>query len=104
MGQNIPMKPLIIGAAMGLMMLAMAHPMLTGTSDKGGLALLAFVAAHLFVVLALAGLGVLATRFAPRLQRQLNRIHRPSRKHITTMLAGATLATGIAHLTIHGGL
>jgi hypothetical protein len=86
------------------MMLAMAHPMLTGGSGTGGLALLAFVGAHAVIFLALAGLGIFAARFAPRLQKRLSRFHRPSRTHLTSMLTGAGLAAGIAHLSIHGGL
>ena len=93
-----------IGSAMGLMMLAMVHGVLTGTSQLAGAALLAFVLAHVALVGVGAGLALWATRFAPGLQRRMQRMHRPSWRHLGHMLGAAFTAALLAHLFIHGGL
>jgi hypothetical protein len=101
---HLRMKPLLMGAVMGPMMLAMLHPMIAGNDGRGALALLAFVGAHVAVVIVLALVGVFAARFAPRVQAQLARLHRPTLAHVTNMMAGAVLAGLMVHLYLHGGL
>ena len=97
-------KPLLIGALMGLMMLGMAHMVLTGQSGLAGWALAGFVGAHL----ALALLAIVGTTFAARLspavRRRLDRLHLPSADHIGKMLLAAGVTAAMIHLFVHGGL
>ena len=93
-----------MGVAMGLMMIWMLHGALTGTQTKSAAALVIFVAAHAGVALALAGSALWAARFAPRLHARLKRMHRPSKRHLATMLLAALATMGITHLVLHGGL
>ena len=59
-----------------------------------------------FLNLALLALILAATLFAarlsPELRERLARVHRPSLRHFTTMLASAAVAAGCVHLFIHG--
>ncbi|MGC1503406.1 MAG: hypothetical protein WA782_04615 [Sulfitobacter sp.] len=98
------LKPIFMGTVMGLMMLGMVHQMLTGDQAMGRAALLAFVGVHLAVILGVAVAGIWAARFSPRLKRWLGKLHRPSMRHLASMLASGTAAALIVHLYLHGGV
>lgn len=94
-------RPMIMGALMGPMMMWMLHGALTGNTMSGA-ALLAFVAAHLALVLVAVALVVFGARMSPRLHQRLSRLHRPRAAHIATMLASAAVVAGCIHLGVHG--
>ncbi|MEL6958904.1 MAG: hypothetical protein AAGL89_08150 [Pseudomonadota bacterium] len=96
--------PLLMGSVMGLMMLWMLHGVLTGQSEVSGPAALVFIGAHVVAVAVLILGGVFATRLSPGLQARLKRMHRPSLRHVSVMLASAAVSAALAHLVIHGGL
>ena len=96
--------PFIMGALMGLMMLGMVHMMLSGGSDIAGWALIGFVAAHFLLAGAVIAASVFAARLSPAVQRFLDRLHRPSGRHVLRMVAGAAGTVLITHLVVHGGL
>lgn len=98
-----PIKSLVMGSAMGLMMLAMVHMFLTGESEVTGIVLMIFILAHLAVVLGLVALSFWAARFAPRIEARLPKILRPSLQHIGSMVGSAVLCAGLVHM-IHGGI
>lgn len=93
--------PLIMGAAMGGMMVMMLHSVVTGQSSVTLSAALLFIGAHVLVgvvALAIAVFGI--TRF-PRLAQIASRWHRPSPRHVLIMLASASLTVLLVHL-MHG--
>ena len=92
--------PLLAGAAMGAMLLAMAHGPVTQGTAPGFFTVVAL--AHAAVLALLAGLGTLAARLSPRLRGFLSHLHRPSAGHALRMLAAAALAALAIHL-VHGG-
>lgn len=96
-------KPAIMGSLMGLMMLVMAHLMMTSDNKLAGAALAAFVGAHLAIILGLVAISYWATRFSPALRDRIARLHRPDAAHIVVMLIAAVLVAGLAHLALHGG-
>ncbi len=93
------MKPLILGALMGLVMLAMLHGQIMSGEFQFGWAGIAFVLAHVAV---LGVLGIVAL-MVPALRRRLSG-HRPSGRHMATMLAGAIIAIAVVHVFVHGGV
>lgn len=97
------MKPVIMGSAMGAMMMWMLHGMLTGDSFSGW-ALVVFVAAHVVLAVLVAAGIIFAARLSPRAQRVIAKLHRPSLKHIGTMMLAAGVAGGVIHLVVHGGI
>lgn len=97
-------KPLIMGGMMGLMMLAMVHMMLTSDSALGGMALIAFVGAHVAVVLGIAVLAWWAARFSPSLQVKLAKLHRPDAAHVAAMLLAAVFTAASVHTALHWGV
>lgn len=96
--------PPLMGALMGLIMLRMAHGIMTQESDLSGLMLLVFVLGHFVVIGVVAGLIIWSARFAPALHTRLKRLHRPSVRHMSQMVVFATGAAFVAHLILHGGL
>ena len=96
--------PALMGAVMGLMMLRLVHGALTGQSAMAAPALIGFILLHVVVLGALAALMIWAARYAPALRHRLDRLHRPSLRHLTQMLTGALAAVLAAHLFLHGGL
>lgn len=96
--------PYAMGGLMGLMMLRMAHEAMISQSGLGLAALAGFVALHVVVLLGGGALALWITRFVPRLQGLLQRMHRPSWHHIGQMLVTAALAALAAHIYLHGGL
>lgn len=96
-------KPAIMGAAMGAMMLWMLHGLLTG-SGVTGLALIVFVGAHFAVALILIGAAVFTARLSPRTKAMIDKLHRPTLRHVGIMLTAALITATAIHLTIHGGL
>ena len=97
-------RPLVMGAFMALMVLGMAHMIMTGSSTLGPGALVAFVLFHVLILVLLATAGIWLMRLSPRLHALLARVHRPSLGHFLNMLAGAAIAAGLTHLILHGGL
>jgi len=96
--------PLIIGAAMGLMMLWMVHMQITN-GDAGSLGvLIAFVGAHVAVLALVLVVPLLAARRLVWVRHLTDRVHRPSLRHVALMLGGATMATGTAHIVLHSGV
>ena len=94
--------PVAMGALMGPMLLMMLHGQLTGAGD-GGFALIAFVLAHVAVA-AVVLLGVLfAARLSPVWRARLDRLHRPSWRHVGIMAGCAFISGAIVHFYIHGG-
>jgi hypothetical protein len=94
--------PIIMGALMGLMMMWMLHGAMTGDSVITGWALIAFVAAHGAIVLVVLFAVVFATRFSPRTHAWINRLHRPSLRHVRAMFGSAIFVAGALHLGVHG--
>jgi len=101
---SLPLKPVLMGAVMGPMMLMMLHGTLIGETDRGALALAVFVAAHILVIGTLALSAVFVARLSPRVQAWLARLHRPSAPHVFGMLGGAMIAAAVVHFFFHGGL
>ncbi len=94
--------PILMGGAMGAMLMLMLHGVITGEADLSAFAVIAFVAAHLLILaLALAILFLGARRF-PRLAHRIKAMHRPSLRQFALMLCFAILSALIIHL-IHGG-
>ena len=98
------MKPIVMGGLMGLMMMWMLHGALTGDGALGAGALIAFVAAHVVLVAIAIGVAVFAARLSPRAKARIDRLHRPSLRHVTVMLAAALIVSGVVHLVVHGGI
>jgi len=96
--------PPLMGGLMGLMMLRMAHGIMTQESDLAGPMLLVFVLGHFVVIGVVAALLFWSARFAPRLRARLDRLHRPSVRHMSLMAVYAFGAAFVAHLILHGGL
>lgn len=94
-------KPAITGGLMGLMMMWMLNGALTGDGMAAG-ALIAFVAAHVVIVLVVIGAVWAGTRLSPRLQRMTARLHRPSITHFAVMLMSAGVVAGTLHIVAHG--
>ncbi|MEO9574040.1 MAG: hypothetical protein ABJ263_16290 [Tateyamaria sp.] len=92
--------PVVMGTAMGLMMLWMLHLQLTGGQSRSFSALFLFVGAHVAILSLALTLPFFASE---RLRRLAGRLHRPSLQHVGLMLAGAGVAAGVTHLVIHGG-
>ena len=95
------LMPMTTGALMGPMMLWMLHSALTG-NDMSAMTLMVFIGAHLLFVAVLFVAFFFATRLAPKRQLQLNRLHRPSVRHVGLMLGSATTVAAAVHLAIHG--
>ncbi len=95
--------PIAMGLVMGPMMLWMLHGMLTG-DGPAGLALLAFVGAHIVVASVVLITGLFAASLSPSLRARLDRLHRPSLRHVGLMLGAALTMALIVHLVVHGGL
>lgn len=94
-------KPAMMGALMGLMMVWTLHGALTG-GGVSGWALAAFVTAHVAVAAVLVGAAVFASRLSPRLRAWIARLHRPSFRHAGAMLGCAACTFGTLHLFAHG--
>jgi hypothetical protein len=94
--------PIIIGALMGLMMMWMLHGALTGESGVTGWALIAFVTAHVAIIIVVLFAVIFATRLSPRAHAWINRLHRPSLRHVAAMLGSAIIVAGALHLGVHG--
>lgn len=95
-------KPVILGAAMGLMGLAMVHGMLTQSGGVAAVAGLLFITAHLAAGLLGLVLAVFAARLSPKVKSWIHRLPRPSLSHVLRMGGGAAFAIGLAHLSLHG--
>jgi hypothetical protein len=90
-------KPFAIGASMAAMMLWMLHDrLMAGESDLTAAAV-AFILAHVAVVVALACLAL----FLPRIRTVVLK-HRPSMGHFAGMLLGMIVSAGVIHLVMHG--
>ncbi len=98
------LKPMILGILMGLLMLGMMHMALTADTKLGGLALAGFIAAHVFVLVALGFATLFAARLSPRMRAMISRIHKPGFAHFSQMAFAAGAAVLLVHLTLHGGL
>lgn len=98
------MKPVLMGLAMGPMMLWMLHGQLTGSDTRGGWALLVFFAAHVAVLCAVAGAAVFAAHLSPAMRDRLARMHRPSLAHLGLMGIGVLISGAAVHVVVHGGL
>ena len=96
-------KPMIMGALMGVMMLWMLHGALMGDGVRGW-ALIAFVAAHVVLAAVVIAAGLFAARLSPRARMLIDRLHRPSLRHVGVMLLAAAASAGVIHLILHGGI
>ena len=96
--------PALMGAAMGLMMLRLGHNAMTSADAVSLAALIGFAFAHVAVLAVLIGGGALALRLSPHWRARFARLHRPSWRHLLTMIAAALTAAALAHLILHGGL
>ena len=93
------MKPFAMGTAMAALMIWMLHePIMSGALDmtRGGVA---FVLAHIGVLVALGTLSM----FVPALRKLVNR-HRPSFGHVAFMALGMFAVAGSIHLVMHGAI
>ncbi|AKS45106.1 hypothetical protein SAMN05444287_0194 [Octadecabacter temperatus] len=97
-------KPIVMGGLMGLMMMWMLHSALTGDGTLGAGALIAFVAAHVVFAAVVIGGALFAARLSPRARQFMDRLHRPSLRHIGVMMAAALSVAGLVHLVVHGGI
>lgn len=98
---SLHLKPTLMGAAMGLMMLWMMHDSLM-RQDADVTALLVFTGLHVLVFEAIAVATLFGSRLSPTLKRVVAKLHRPSRKHIASMLVGMGAAITLTHLFVHG--
>ncbi len=96
--------PALMGSIMGLMMLRLAHDIMTKQSDLAAPALLTFILGHFVVIGLILGLVLWSATFAPRIHSRLKRLHHPSLKHVGQMACFAGAAAFTAHLILHGGL
>ena len=96
------MKPVIMGALMGLMMMWMLHGALAGETAWGAAALLAFVAGHVAIGVVVVSIGWIGVRLSPRLQRIVAHVHLPSLHHIGAMLGSAACVALVVHVVAHG--
>ena len=96
--------PLIIGAAMGLMMLWMVHMQITNGDASSLGVLIAFVGAHVAVLALVLVVPLLAARRLVWTRHLTDRVHRPSLRHVALMSGGAIMATGTAHIVLHSGV
>lgn len=94
-------KPIIMGGLMGVMMLWMLHGALTGGGVTGW-ALVAFVGAHVALVLVALAATVFAARLSPRVRDLMARVHRPSWRHVGAMSGSAAVVTAAIHVGLHG--
>lgn len=95
--------PAVMGMGMGAMILWMMHAMLTAQTGTAGPALLIFVLAHGVAVAGLVTAAPFAARLSPRLRTWVENRHRPSVKHIATMLTTGLATMAVIHLALHGG-
>ena len=92
------MRPIIMGAVMALVMLAMLHkPIMAGTMTLSAVSV-GFVLAHLAVL----GIGLGLVALLPG-ARKLAVRHRPGLRHLAGMAAGVVMAAGTVHILMHGG-
>ena len=94
------MKPVLMGAAMAAMLLWMLHDRLMVGVDLIGPAVLV-IWAHVAVVAGLAMGGLLLARRWPAV---LDRLHRPSLRHVARMGGAAAVTAATIHMALHGGL
>lgn len=99
---TISMKPLLMGAAMGGMMLWMMHQVLTSDSQIAGYALAMFVGVHLLIGALVIGAGLWAARLSPRVRALMSKLHRPSLSHVVTMALGGLGLAAAIHVSFHG--
>lgn len=100
MPKHIPILPILMGAMMGVMGLAMLHGALTGqgSATQAGLG---FILAHVAVIAAVAGaIGFGLHRRFTWLGRLAK--HRPSARHFAIMALAALATAAVIHL-VHGG-
>ncbi len=97
-------RPMAMGAAMGAMMLWMLHGVLTGTNDLSAKAAIVFVLGHTVALSAIVLLGLWSTRFSAKWQMRLQRLHRPSLRHVGAMVAGALGTAAVIHGVLHSGV
>lgn len=98
------LRPVAMGAVMAPMMLWMLHGQMTTGGGLFDWAVIGFVGAHVGLVLAVIFGAVFAARLSPRAKAVIDRLHRPSLRHIGLMLIGMAVAAGLTHLAVHGGL
>lgn len=98
------LTPVLVGSLMGLMMLRMLHGVMTDSSDLAGPVLWAFLLAHVATFALLGALLIWSARYAPKVRVYLDRMHRPSARHVLLMTTSAVGAAFVAHLFVHGGL
>ncbi|MEJ6399084.1 hypothetical protein [Yoonia sp. 208BN28-4] len=94
--------PVLMGAAMGLMMMWMLHASHATGATTGQMALFAFVAGHLVLVAVVIAAGIFAARLSPRMRAWMSRLHRPSLGHIGLMAVGMAAGAVVIHLYQHG--
>ncbi len=97
---KVAYKPLMMGAAMGLMALWMLHGQLRNEASIVGP--VAFIGAHLLLAFVLIAAAAFATRLSPGIQAWINRIHRPTTSHLVSMLGSALVVAAAVHLVLHG--
>lgn len=93
--------PIGMGVIMGAMMLWMLHGQMTGQGAQPR-AIVLFVGAHVLISLFVIGAGLFAARLSPLMRQKLDRLHRPSWRHMGKMLGSAAATALIIHLFLHG--
>ena len=96
-------KPMMMGGAMGAMMLWMLHQGLTDPAGLGWVAIAGFVAIHVILAAAVVTGIVFAARLSPTWRARLKRLHRPSMSHLAAMLLGMATVGLTVHIAVHGG-
>lgn len=98
---KLQLMPVAMGGLMGPMLLWMLHGTLT-SDGPSGVALAVFVGAHVLIVILLLAATIFAARLSSALRLRMERLHRPSLRHFSTMLASAVVAAGGLYLFVQG--
>lgn len=91
-----------MGVLMAPMMLWMLHSALTGQSGVSAMAGLAFIGAHVLVLIVAIGAVLMATRMSPKWRARAARLHRPSASHFGAMVMGLIVSGAFIHVILHG--
>ena len=86
----------VLGAAMAAMMIWMLHDRIMSGGISLSLGALAFVLAHVVVLMVGGALALLV----PRVRRALAQ-HRPNHRHMAAMMAGAVAFAAVVHIILH---
>ena len=96
--------PLMAGLLVGTLMVWMVHQSHLTGSRIGLASVVVFVAAHVGLAVVAVLTVFFAARLSTRWRARLDRLHRPSLRHIALMVLGMGGGAVVIHLFNHGGL